>query len=162
RGKQITYALLAERAPNAKRMSRDESLALLFTCYISSHGPATLKDFIWWSGLTSVDAKLALELCRNKFQSEVIDGKEYWFPGNPTIRQSRPSLRLLSVYDEYVIAYADYGPIFIDKTKALSNIFGNAQLNYVIVYDGKIVGTWSRKVSTKKIIIEPKLEIESS
>ena len=56
-GKQFTYALLEERAAPAPAISRDEALAELVRRYFSSHGPATFKDFAWWSGLTSRDAK---------------------------------------------------------------------------------------------------------
>ena len=41
---------------NARRkpapLERDEALAELAGRYFASHGPATLKDFAWWSGLT--------------------------------------------------------------------------------------------------------------
>ncbi len=61
RGKQPTYALLAQRAPDAKTLSREEALAELTRRYFSGHAPATLKDFAWWSGLTVADCKQGLE-----------------------------------------------------------------------------------------------------
>ena len=64
RGKQMTYALLEERVPKAPRVSRDEALAELTRRYFQSHGPATIRDFVWWSGLTAVDAKRGLEMIR--------------------------------------------------------------------------------------------------
>jgi hypothetical protein len=51
RGKEQTYALLDERVPKAAAMSRDEAIAELTRRYFTSHAPATLRDFIWWSGL---------------------------------------------------------------------------------------------------------------
>src|SRR6185369_4462037 len=50
-GKQFTYALLEERVPPGKTLTREEALAELTRRYFSSHGPATLQDFVWWSGL---------------------------------------------------------------------------------------------------------------
>ena len=61
RGKQSTYALLARRAADPTRLSRDEALAELTGRYFRSHGPATIRDFVWWSGLTIADAKRGLE-----------------------------------------------------------------------------------------------------
>ena len=52
RGKQHTYALVADRAPEARRLERDEALAELALRYFTSRGPATVKDFRWWSSLT--------------------------------------------------------------------------------------------------------------
>src|SRR5688572_10872776 len=62
RGKQFTYALLDERAPQARQLTRDEALAELARRYFSGHGPATLADFVWWSGLTVTDARSGLEM----------------------------------------------------------------------------------------------------
>ena len=52
RGKQFTYALLDERVPATKPKTREEALAELARRYFASHGPATIRDFAWWSGLT--------------------------------------------------------------------------------------------------------------
>ena len=57
RGKQFTYALVEERAPRARVLPRDEALAELARRYFQSHGPATVHDFAWWSGLTVKDAR---------------------------------------------------------------------------------------------------------
>jgi hypothetical protein len=62
RGRQHTYALIAERAPQARRLARDEALAELTRRYFTSHGPATVKDFAWWSGLTIADVKAGLAM----------------------------------------------------------------------------------------------------
>src|SRR5260370_16515087 len=51
RGKQFTYALLAERAQQARTLDRDEALAELTIRYFTSHGPATTTDFFCWSAL---------------------------------------------------------------------------------------------------------------
>src|SRR5687768_13387649 len=106
RGKQFTYALLATRAPAARRLARDEALAELTRRFFQSHAPATIRDFVWWSGLSTADAKRGLEM--NKARHRVEDGLTYWTLGraNPSHR-SRASVHLLPVYDEYVVAYRD-------------------------------------------------------
>jgi hypothetical protein len=65
RGKQFTYALLDERAPKAKTFNRNEALMELTRRYFTSHGPAMVQDFVWWSGLTVADAKLGLEMAKS-------------------------------------------------------------------------------------------------
>ena len=60
RGKQHTWALLEERVPPAKRLDRDEAMRELTRRFFTSHGPAQLIDFVWWSGLTMADAKKEL------------------------------------------------------------------------------------------------------
>src|SRR5690242_18357747 len=80
RGKQFTYALLAERAPTAKTLPRDEALAELTRRYFTSHGPAKVRDFAWWSGLTMADARAGLEMVGADLGHEEIAGQTYWFP----------------------------------------------------------------------------------
>ena len=77
RGKQFTYALLAERAPRPRTLSRDASLAEPARRYFSSHGPATVKNYAWWSGLTMKEARLGVELCKPALVREVIGGLTY-------------------------------------------------------------------------------------
>lgn len=163
RGKQFTYALVTDRAPNAKELDRDESLALLALRYFTSHGPATIRDFAWWSGLTMSDAKAALQLVADKLQRESFNNNEYWFahmPATDTIKM--PEMLLLSVYDEYIIAYEDYSPIFPAATKHLTNIFGNARLDYVIIRRGLAAGSWRRTLKPKEIMLEMNLDVPLS
>ena len=111
RGKQFTYALLEERAPQARDLEHDEALAELTMRYFSSHGPATAPDFAWWSGLTLAEVKMGLEMSKSHLASETIGGKTYWSStasvdalpdGNIS-----PGVFLLSAYDEYGVGYKD-------------------------------------------------------
>ena len=154
RGKQHTYALLEERIPQAKTLERDEALAELARRYFTSHGPATLKDYIWWSGLLASDARAGLEMIKSQFAQEVVDGKIYWFsPNVPTTQEASPIAHLLPAYDEYTIAYKDHSNV-LDPQYLKQVISGNG---IVIVIDGHIVGTWKRTFKKGTIIITPSL-----
>ena len=72
RGKQFTYALLAERAPRARVLPRDEALGELTRRYFTSHGPATLRDYVWWSGLTMKDARRGVEIAGRALVQETF------------------------------------------------------------------------------------------
>jgi hypothetical protein len=73
RGKSHTYALVEERAPALGRLpDRQESLARLAHRFFVSHGPATLKDYAWWSGLTTADAKAGVEMATPRLACEVV------------------------------------------------------------------------------------------
>ena len=78
RGKQFTYALLDERAPAGKTLDRRDAVAELAKRYFTSHGPATIRDFVWWSGLTVKDAELGIEAVKPKLQQDTIDGRTHW------------------------------------------------------------------------------------
>lgn len=79
RGKQHTYALLDARAPQGKNVDRSEALAELTRRYFTSHGPATLQDFVWWSGLSTTDARNGLAMISSHLSSMAIGNTNYWF-----------------------------------------------------------------------------------
>src|SRR6266568_4837740 len=75
RGKQFSYALLDERAPQARTLDCEEALAEFARRYFTSRGPATLQDFVWWSGLTVADARAGLEMVKPQLVHAVVDGQ---------------------------------------------------------------------------------------
>ena len=60
-GKQFTYALFDERVRGALVLPPDEARTALAARYVASHGPVTVNDFVWWSGLTVGEARRAFE-----------------------------------------------------------------------------------------------------
>jgi hypothetical protein len=153
RGKQFTYALLDERARAARTLDRDESLAELARRYFSSHGPATLRDYVWWSGLTTRDAKAGIDMAKSDLVQEVMDGRTYWFePSRPPVRRASPTAHLLPNYDEHLVAYKDRGAL-PDGMRPIMWPVEGAFPHYLVV-DGKLMGTWRRSLGTKKAVIE--------
>ncbi len=153
RGKQFTYALLEERAPQTKKLRRDEALAQWALKYFASHGPAQLKDFDWWSGLTLQDAQQGLDLAAPQLAHEIIDGKTYWFsPNTKTVKPKAPAVLLLSIYDEYTIAYKDRSALGGERYAEKLLAMGNA-LTSVLILDGKIAGTWKRVIKKGRVEI---------
>ncbi len=158
RGKQFTYALLDERAPQAKLLEHDEALAELTKRYFTSHGPATLQDFVWWSGLLVADARAALELVKSQFVYEVVGDQTYWF--SPSVQPAKEQAQvayLLPNFDEYIVGYTDRSAIFdVSHTKKL-DARGNVLFNHTIVLDGRIVGTWKRTMKKDVILLTASL-----
>lgn len=146
RGSKPTYALLHRRAPGAAVLSHEESLERLARRYFDSHGPATLEDFRWWSGLTKTDARKGMALISAHFISEVINGKTYLMP---THIQTPPahagSALLLPAFDEYVVSYKDREEI-IDAAYYRKVLTINGLFSPTMHLDGKVVGTWKRVV----------------
>ena len=125
-GKQITYALLEERVPAAKPLERDEALAELTRRFFTSHGPATLQDFTWWSGLTVADAKRGLASVDRQLRTK------------QSIQKSKYSAHFLPAFDEYLVAYKDRE----------QGILGPA-----VIVDGRIAGTWKRTIDKTAVTI---------
>ncbi len=150
KGKQFTYALLDERVPGIKAKSRDEALAELTRRYFTSHGPATLQDFTWWSGLTTADARSAVEMVQHHLAKAKIDGKTYWLPSKMrAIKRVGRVACLLPTYDEYLIAYKDRSAALNGKQA----IPGNVVFSSAIVIGGRVVGSWKRSFQKEAVII---------
>ena len=146
RGKQSTYALLADRAPAAPRLSRDEALAELARRYFTSHGPATVRDFIWWSGLRTADAKRGLEM--NRARSHEVDGLTYWSLGRAAPRTDgrKTGVHLLPIYDEYLVSYRDHQAV-----PRPAYVLGGFQ--HALVIAGQVAGTWRTVPCPKGLVV---------
>jgi hypothetical protein len=145
RGNQFTYALLEERVPQCKPLSGDEALAELTRRYFMSHGPASLADFVWWSGLTTNDARRGIALLDRDLEQAKIDETVYWSADAATktdrsLKSPVPNTgaHLLPAYDEYNVAYKNRQLVFDGGT----GITTWDALGPTVIVDGGIVGTW--------------------
>lgn len=162
-GKQFTYANLTERAPNAKQLKREEALTLLARRYFQSHGPAQIKDFAWWSGLSMKDAQEA-RVRLPGLTSEEVQGRTYWsFSHSKTMPHAESSAFFLSIYDEYSIAYKDRTDMSEEKYIEKFISMGNA-LTGIMLLDGKVMGTWKKelKKDTISITLSPMRSLTTS
>jgi len=146
RGRQFTYALVDERVPHPRNLSRDEALALLTERYFTGHGPATLQDYGWWSGLSSTDVRTGVDMVKAKLVHEEVDGRVYWMsPSLPEPRRQRTAVNLLPNYDEYIVGYTDRSAIFDSVHAKHLDARHNPLFNNTLVRHGRIVGTWTRQ-----------------
>jgi hypothetical protein len=140
-GNQFTYALLEERVAETKPLNRDKALATLTQRYFASHGPATIHDFMWWSGLTAVDAKKGIEMLERSLIRMSHGDKVLWGPSSDeTVNQGPTSASLLTNFDEYVVAYKDRSPTHDADEFTISN----GLLGRTVIVDGQIVGSWKQ------------------
>lgn len=155
RGKKQTFVLLDEWVPEPRRLERDEAIAELALRYFGSHGPATLKDFSWWSSLTVADARIGLAIARPQLESLDVDGVEFFMsPGLPDAPV--PSgVQLLPGFDEYLLGYADRSVALTEEYSPLVFPGKNGMFLPTIVVDGDVVGTWKRTMKSKYLEFEP-------
>ncbi len=150
-GKQPTFIGLPVEPKQLP--STQEAITLLATRYFQSHGPATVKDFAWWSGLKLSDARAALEHICDQLQSVLFENTEYWFSKKLTYTDLS-SVLLLPGFDEYLLGYTDRSAAL--HADHFSKIVpgSNGMFMPTIVLDGQVVGTWKRTISAKKVTIK--------
>jgi Winged helix DNA-binding domain len=157
-GKQPTFALLEGWAGLAKRLEREEALAELTKRYFIGHGPATLQDFAWWSGLRISEAKTGLEMVESSLRKETDGTKIYWTSPEPTARPADiPIAFLLPAFDEYMLGYKDRSAV-LDPQHARNLLpDNNGRFLGTMIMNGRVVGTWKRTLKKTRIqmIMEP-------
>lgn len=157
RGKQQTFVLLDEWIPASKVLEREQALAEVAARYFTSHGPATIQDFVWWSGLTLADAKVGLELTKSELESATIEGSDYWYSnGTRAARAMAQTACLLPSFDESTVGYADRRALFDVRRLKKIDHWEMLVLGSVIVIDGRVVGTWKRRFEKGKVAVTPK------
>ncbi|MBK8989999.1 MAG: AlkZ family DNA glycosylase [Chloroflexi bacterium] len=150
RNKQFTYALLDERAPQSRSLPRDEALAELTRRYFTGHGPAAVSDFVWWSGLTTADARAGLSAVAADLVHMVVGGETYYF--SPTMPPAFPSETafLLPMFDEFWLGYTS-----ADRTRRGGpEKVQNAMTRPSVVINGQNAGSWQRTFKQKTAVIE--------
>ncbi len=152
---QPVFVLLDDWAPVPRQPA--EPLAELAVRYFTSHGPATVRDFGWWSGLTQADATRAVELAGPALAAEDRGGERYWdgvgrrdkAPAGPGPEGPGPEgAYLLPAFDEYTVAYKDRGMLLDGRPQPPSDL-----LNPVMLLDGRAAGLWKRLVSPRSVQI---------
>jgi hypothetical protein len=156
RGTQQTYALLAERAPQARELARDEALSELTRRFFTGHGPATLKDFVWWSGLSVAETKQGLEIAKREILHETVEGEVYWFADSaPAPAPAALTAYLLPEYDESFLPYRHIN--YADLPWTIPQETWNDFFYRPILVDGQRAGTWRRTVAKDNITLDVRL-----
>ena len=159
-GKLPTFALLDEWVPSARPMGKEGILKEMAERYFTSHGPATLKDFVWWSGLRVSDARVGIAKASGLKEQE-IGGKAHYMPRKMLKPSNDESgVYLLPAFDEYLISYTDRSAMLSNtgtqrvlKSGKVVFTHSNGIFLPIIVIDGQVVGTWNRKQEKARIVV---------
>jgi hypothetical protein len=152
-----TYALLEEWVPQKRKIKRDEALKELARRYFTSRGPASVNDFIWWSGISVKDSRVALDLNKADLISENIQDQVYWMANSFSAPENDNALiHFLPAYDEFLISYKDRTAALemVNNKKTISN---NGIFYPAVLQNGQIIGTWKRNIKNDQVIITRKL-----
>jgi hypothetical protein len=151
RGAHHTYVPFESRVPPAPDRSREQDVAELALRYYKSHGPATLRDFAWWSGLTVADAKAGVAAAGERLQTAADEHGTAWIAAASPAAGAPPARRgahLLGTYDETLVAYRDLRTVGADGQPE------TVLHQRPIVVDGRFAGTWKRRLGRHEVVVE--------
>ena len=138
------------------------------TRYFTSHGPATVSDAAWWSGLPQRDVREGIALAGEALEPLVLDDVTYWRGRETTpagraapvaARTRAAAVHLLPSFDEYTVAYRDRRTL-LHAASEVSTLAQSALLSQPVMLDGRHIGTWRRTMSarpTAPVLVEVRL-----
>jgi hypothetical protein len=154
RGSDQAVVLLDEWVPNPRRLDREESLGEFVRRYFASHGPATVRDFAWWTKLPARDAAIGMALAREHLEELVVDDVSYWMaPGLPD-RASR-RVHALPGFDEFLLGYQDRSASLAAEHAPVIVPGNNGMFQSTIVIGGGVAGLWRRKKTAAGVTVTP-------
>lgn len=150
-GKQQTFVLLEEWLPAAKLRPRDEALGELARRYFRAHGPATLRDFAWWTSLTLAEAREAVALAGSVLERELVAGETYLYAAPAPSRPTRARVRSFALppFDEFFVGYADRGAAL--EPGDAERVTAFQLLGPLTLVDGRVTGSWRRRFAGKRV-----------
>lgn len=152
-GSKDTFVLLDEWAPKSDPLTRREALARLALLYFSSHGPATLQDFAWWSGLKMSDVRAGVQAIEATLTSFESGGRVYKMPKAAAIPVPEDQALLLPGFDEYLLGYKDRSDVLAPARNQDICPGNNGMFLSTIILQGSVAGTWKREIKRNQVTI---------
>ena len=160
RGNAPTFVLMDEWIPQSRELGRDEALGELTARYFRGHGPATVRDLAWWSGITLGDARTGMAMMAAELEEEIVEGKSYIVSRDaPEVsaaaKRRAQGLYVLPGFDEYMLGYSDRG-VALDAAHAQKIVPGNnGMFMPTIVARGRVIGTWRAVAKRGGVTVTP-------
>ncbi|MEJ1241798.1 winged helix DNA-binding domain-containing protein [Chryseolinea sp. T2] len=150
KGKQHTIVLRDEWLRTAKEFQPDDIQQTLAERYFAGHGPATVQDFAWWSGLTLTEARQAIDKASSALRTIKVKDITYYETSDADSKKTTKFnvTHLLPAYDEFTVAYKDRTLLLPQNQRDRSSM---EVLSPVMSVNGALMGTWSRSLVKSRI-----------
>jgi hypothetical protein len=142
-GKGLRSNELRYQAVKLDDADADEALAWLAGEYLRAFGPARVKDFTWWAGVTATRAKAALA----EHETEDIDGYLILTKDRAAFAKAKApkGVDLIPKWDCYQMGYAPDGRDRFAHSDVLKRCYDfRGDGRPVILVDGEAAGTWEK------------------
>ncbi len=136
----------------------EDPLGALVVRYLKGYGPATIGDFAYWTGMTIRECKEGFGRVENRIRTiEVTGTKDLYYDARKRVKEAAiPKIAILPKFDALVLGYRDKTRVLAeaDRTRVFRPA---AQVEAVILIDGRVGATWRLKARTHGIqfTVEP-------
>ncbi|MDQ0768252.1 hypothetical protein QF031_001001 [Pseudarthrobacter defluvii] len=161
-GNQQLIAAFDEWIPASRNLEREQAMAEFLLRYFRSHGPATLRDFAWWTQLPLTEVRQAFGHVRHELVEVEFEGTSYWLSPDVAalVDSGLPggrAVHLLPGFDEFVLGYTDRSLVLAPEHSDLIVPGGNGVFKKTVVAAGKVIGTWALQGTGPAAAVVPEL-----
>ncbi|WP_458781401.1 winged helix DNA-binding domain-containing protein [Arthrobacter sp. D3-16] len=148
--------------PVSRKLERREAIAEFLLRYFRSHGPATIRDFAWWTQLPLTEIRAAFEDVNGQLVELEFEGASYWLsPETASLLDAgvpgQRSVLLLPGFDEFVLGYTDRSLVLAPEHANKIVPGGNGVFKKTLVAGGEVTGTWAREGTGPRAAVVPEL-----
>ena len=148
-GSEQHFVLFDEWITTPRHVERNEALGEWALRYFRSHGPATVKDFTWWTQLKAADVKIAVAIAAPQLERIVVDDVTYYLDPETLAllsarRRKARDVFLLPGFDEYLLGYQTRTAVVPAEFASRIVPGGNGVFLPTVISDGDVVGTWKQ------------------
>jgi len=157
--KQQQFVLFDEWIPHSATVDRLANIAEWALRYFRSHGPATIADFRWWSGVLQRDLAEVWNDVRAQLVELTVDGTSYFLAPETLAawedaRAATLRPLLVPAFDEILLGYADRTPTLDREHFDQVVPGGNGMFKAVLIDAGHAVAAWRRSASKSAGVVE--------
>jgi uncharacterized protein YcaQ len=143
RGKTTCLVLREDWIGEQPPFDRERALAELARRFLRAFGPATERDFAYWSGLPLRDVRTGLRSISSQIEEVQVGDETMLVLGGTLPRLPRAGqVRMLGNFDTYLLGWKDRGFSVTGEHAIHVKEGGGGWIRPVIVEDGIVVGGW--------------------
>lgn len=161
-GNQQLLVAFDEWIPVSRTLERQEGIAEFALRYFRSHGPATLRDFAWWTQIPLTDVRPAFKEISGQLVELEFDDTSYWMsPETASMLDDgvpgQRSVLLLPGFDEFLLGYQDRSLVLAPGHANMIVPGGNGVFKKTLVAGGEVIGTWAGPGKGRSAAVVPEL-----
>ncbi len=160
RGNEVTFVRVDQWLRKSRVIDDEDARRELVRRFLSAFGPATVLDFMKWSGIRAAEARRTWTSLEDELATVSIDGVSQWVLRGDlaALVESAPdgSLRLLPHFDPFLLAHATKDHL-VEKRHYKRVYRNQGWITPVVLVDGLVAGIWSTETRGKAVAVHAQM-----